>query len=58
MKVASGQLTLSSPNMTEPVTIAEGMCMGSEDEDALSEEERDSRHELFGLLMSVECGAE
>ena len=58
MRVALGQLTLSSPNMTDSVVIAEGMCMGSEDEDALSEEERDNRHELFGLLMSVECGAE
>ena len=58
MRVASGQLSLSSPRMDEAVVIGEGMCMGSEDEDALSEEERDARHELFGLLMSVECSAE
>jgi len=55
MRVSSGVLTLSSPNMSEDVTIEEGMCMGSEDEDLLSEEERDSRHELFGMMLSVEC---
>jgi hypothetical protein len=58
MRVSSGQLMLSSPRMSDAVIIGEGMCMSSEDEDALSEEERDSRHELFGLLMSVECRAE
>jgi hypothetical protein len=55
MRVSSGVLMLSSPNMSEDVVIAEGMCMGSEDEELLSEEERDSRHDLFGMMIAVEC---
>ena len=41
--------------MSEDVIIEEGMCMGSEDEDSLSEEDRDSRHDLFGMMLAVEC---
>ena len=55
MRVSSGVLTFSSPNMDADVVIGEGMCMGSEDEERLSEEERESRHDLFGLMMSVAC---
>ena len=56
MRVSSGVLTFSSPNMSEDVVIGEGMCMGSEDEEDLSEEERDARHDLFGGLVGVACG--
>jgi hypothetical protein len=55
MRIASGTLTFSSPNMTEDVVIGEGMCMGGVDEEALSEEERESLHDLFGEMTGVAC---
>ena len=61
MRVASGSLTLSSPNMSEDVVVEEGMCMGSEEEsEEGSEEEGEdadhNHHELFGGLVGVMCG--
>jgi hypothetical protein len=56
MRVSSGQLTFSSPNMAQDVVIGEGMCMGSIDEDALTDEERDAQHDLFGSLTEAACG--
>ncbi len=56
MRVSAGQLTLRSTAMTEDVIIGEGMCMGSTDDDDLSDEERDARHDLFGELTGVMCG--
>ena len=55
MRMSSGQLTLSSPNMESDVIIGEGMCMGSIDEDELTEEERDAQHDLFGGLTEAAC---
>jgi hypothetical protein len=55
MLISSGTLTLSSPHLDENVVIEEGMCMSSEDDDELSDEERESRHDLFGGMMSVAC---
>jgi hypothetical protein len=56
MQVASGLLTLSSSAMAEDVIIAEGMCMGKEDDEDLSEEEREARHDLFDGLIGEVCG--
>lgn len=56
MRVSSGQLTFSSPNMAQDVVIGEGMCMGSIDEDSLTDEERDAQHDLFGSLTEAACG--
>jgi hypothetical protein len=56
MRVSSGQLTFSSPNMAQDVVIGEGMCMGSIDEDSLTDEERDAQHDLFGSLTEASCG--
>jgi hypothetical protein len=56
MRVASGTLTLSSPNMNEEVVVEEGMCMGSQDDEDVTDEERDARHDLFGGLVGVMCG--
>ena len=58
MTVSSGTLSLSSPNMAEPVVIGEGMCMGSLDEDGLTDEEKDALHDLFGSLIEVQCGGD
>ena len=56
MRVTFGQLTLSSTAMEQDVVISEGMCMGSDDGEELSEEERDARHDLFGEMVEVMCG--
>ena len=42
--------------MTEDVVVEEGMCMGGEDDESLTDEERDARHDLFGGLVGVMCG--
>ena len=42
--------------MESDVVIDEGMCMGSIDEESLTDEERDAQHELFGSLVGVACG--
>ena len=55
MKMSSGQMTFSSPNMDSDVTIGEGMCMGSIDEDTLTDEEQDAMHGLFGSLTERAC---
>ena len=56
MQVTAGQLTLSSTAMANDVVIAEGMCMGSDDGDDLTEEQRDARHDIFGEMVAVTCG--
>ena len=58
MTISSGALSFSSPNMADPVVIGEGMCMGSLDEDGLTDEEQDALHELFGTLIEVQCGGD
>ena len=56
MQVTSGQLTLSSTAMAADVVIAEGMCIGSDDGEDLTEAERDARHDIFGELVAETCG--
>ena len=55
MKVMSGVLTLSSTAMDSDVVIGEGLCMDSQDDESLSDEERDAQHDLFGGLVGVAC---
>ena len=55
MEVLSGELTVSSSAMEEPVVVEEGQCMGSLDTDGMSEEEKDALHALFGEWMGEAC---
>jgi hypothetical protein len=55
LQVAHGQATFWSSNMDEDVVIEEGECIGSIDDDTLTEEERDAQHELFGGWIGTSC---
>jgi hypothetical protein len=55
VQMASGRLTLFSTAMSEDVVIEEGECITGIDEDALTEEERDALHDVFGSLMGATC---
>jgi hypothetical protein len=56
MRVSAGLLTFASTVMETDVVIGEGMCMGSPDDEELTEEERDARHDLFGEVVAEACG--
>jgi hypothetical protein len=55
LQVAHGQATFWSSHMDEDVVIEEGECIGSIDDDTLTEEERDAQHELFGGWIGTSC---
>jgi len=57
-KVTSGQLTLSSTAMEDDVVIQEGQCFVGVDDEDLSEEEKDAKHDLFGGIMGGTCEGE
>jgi hypothetical protein len=54
-QVSSGELRLSSSAMSADVIIQEGMCMTGADTDALSEEEKEALHDLFGEMTGATC---
>ena len=55
MEMASGQMVLWSSAMDEDIIIGEGMCVGSINEDTLTDEEKAQHHELFGGVTSINC---
>ena len=55
MQMSSGQLTLWSDSMESDVVITAGQCIESTDDDALTEEEQDAQHDLFGGLYGASC---
>jgi len=55
IQVADGEATFWSSTMDEDVVIEEGECIGSIDDEMLTEEERDAQHELFGGWIGTSC---
>lgn len=55
IQVSTGTMTLWSSEMTDDIVVSEGQCMGGEDEEKLSEEEKAAQHPLFGGLMGSAC---
>ncbi len=55
VQVSAGTMTMWSSELSEDITVTEGQCMTSADDEDLSQEEIDAQHPMFGGIMGASC---